>query len=124
MDILEKVGLRKRPLTDLEMADIVEGNGDPDFAQWLRERHAKKIAEGEASAESNSSAMSGWEAKLVFYGISAAMAAGVILNAEAINSLNNAKNVLEADHKDKSNKPPRPPRRPNIPIGSIALNNT
>lgn len=115
MDILEKIGIRKRPLTDLEMADIMERNGDPDFARWLRERHAKKTAEDEASVEANKYSMSKWEAKLVFYGISAAMAAGTIINPEAMDAFNEAKDILEINRDNQ----PKPPRRPNI--GTVAL---
>jgi hypothetical protein len=123
MNFLEKVGLRKTPLTDLELADLADGHDDPDLAQWLRDRHERKLAEaeGQARAESNNSSMSIREARLVFYGISAAMTAGVLINPEAVKAMNEAKEVLGTNHEDVT--PPRPPCRPNARIGGLAIEN-
>jgi hypothetical protein len=69
--------------------------------------------------------MSKWEARLVFYGVAAAMTSRCMINAEILKSLDEAKEVLNIDREDdKNQKPPKPPRRPNARIGGYALGNT
>ncbi|HEX5448188.1 MAG TPA: hypothetical protein VFW90_03265 [Candidatus Saccharimonadales bacterium] len=98
MNIFEKTGLGRRLPTDLELAGQAEVSGDPDFAQWLRDRHAKKTTKSEALPEANRSNMSKWEARLVFGGISTAMGVGVHINPETIKALHEAEDVLGREY--------------------------
>ena len=68
--------------------------------------------------------MSEREARFVFFGVSAAMAVGVIINPEVIESLAEAQNVLGTYPEHKDQRPPKPPRRPNARIGGMALGST
>jgi hypothetical protein len=125
MSIRERAGLAKRPPTDLELADIAEENGNPDLAEWLRDRHAKKIAE--ASDETKHSGMSKREARMVLCSVGGVMAARSIISVDVLKSLDQAAGVLNiSSEEDKDQKPPKPPRNPNARrrAGGLALGNT
>jgi hypothetical protein len=90
-------------------------------ANLPNEPFMKKEAAKNLELETEHRDMTKLEARLVLYGISAAMASMATINNEVINARDDAVDMLNEGKENE--KPPKPPRQPNAPA-HLALGNT